>query len=100
MATEAMQIANLSFYSADISDLRATMILSANVSTRTKIYHQNYLSLLGKRQGGNEDFQDKEINRDQNDTVVNLSSKDLKPAESPIVPKIYLISNQCFVVLT
>jgi hypothetical protein len=29
-----------------------------------------------------------------------LSSKDLKPAESPIVPKIYLISNQCFVVLT
>jgi hypothetical protein len=24
------------------------------VSTRTKIFHQNYLSLLGKRQGGNE----------------------------------------------
>jgi hypothetical protein len=30
MATEAMQIANLPFYSADISDRRATMILSAN----------------------------------------------------------------------
>jgi hypothetical protein len=27
------------------------------VSTRTKIYHQNHLSLLGKRQGGSEDFQ-------------------------------------------
>ena len=30
MATEAMQIANLTFHSADISDRRATMILSAN----------------------------------------------------------------------
>jgi hypothetical protein len=27
------------------------------VSTQTEIYHQNHLSLLGKRQGGNEDFQ-------------------------------------------
>ena len=30
MATEALQIANLTFHSADISDRRATMILSAN----------------------------------------------------------------------
>ena len=30
MATEAMQIANLTFYAADISAQRATMILSAN----------------------------------------------------------------------
>ena len=30
MATESMQIANLTFHSADISDQRATMILSAN----------------------------------------------------------------------
>ena len=30
MATDAMQIANLIFHSADISDRRATMILSAN----------------------------------------------------------------------
>ena len=30
MATEVMQIANLTFHSADISDRRATMILSAN----------------------------------------------------------------------
>ena len=29
----------------------------------------------------------KEINRDQNDTVVNLSSKDLKPAEIRILSK-------------
>jgi hypothetical protein len=27
------------------------------VSTRTKIHHHNHLSLLGKQQGGNEDFQ-------------------------------------------
>ena len=53
------------------------------VSTRTKIYHQNYLSLLGKRRFSRR----KEINRDQNDTVVNLSSKDLKPAEIRILYK-------------
>jgi hypothetical protein len=30
MGTEAMQIANLTFHSADITDRQATMILSAN----------------------------------------------------------------------
>jgi hypothetical protein len=30
MATEAMQIANLTFHPADISDQRVTMILSGN----------------------------------------------------------------------
>jgi hypothetical protein len=30
MATEAMQIANLTFHSADFSDHRATVILSAS----------------------------------------------------------------------
>jgi hypothetical protein len=31
MATEAMQIANLTFHSADISDQRATMILENGI---------------------------------------------------------------------
>jgi hypothetical protein len=31
MTTEAMQVANLTFHSADISDRRTTMILSANL---------------------------------------------------------------------
>jgi hypothetical protein len=52
------------------------------VSTRTKIYHQNHLSLLGKRQGGNEDFQGtKKV------IEINLSSKDLKHDEIRILSK-------------
>ena len=53
------------------------------VSTRTKIYQQNHLSLLGKRRFSRH----KEINRDQNDIVVHLSSTDLKPDEICILSK-------------
>jgi hypothetical protein len=53
------------------------------VSTRTKIYHQNYLSPLGKRQGGNEDFQG---TKKLIETKI-LSSKDLKPDEICILSK-------------
>ena len=53
------------------------------VSTRAKIYHHNYLSLLGKRQGGNEDFQGTQKLIE----TKMLSSKDLKPDEICILSK-------------
>jgi hypothetical protein len=53
------------------------------VSTRTKIYHQNHLSLLGKRKGGNGDIQG---TKKLIETKM-LSSKDLKPDEICILSK-------------